>query len=110
VVETILAEECFSLNTAKTRIMQRSGRQRVTGIVVNEHCNVGRAGFDTLKAILNNCSRTGPALQNRARVPDFRGHLMGRAAWVEQVNPLRGAKPRLLFDRIDWSSTSPPPS
>jgi hypothetical protein len=82
-------------------------RQRITGIVVNEHCNIGRAEFDTLKAILRNCARTGPADQNRADVPDFHGHLAGRLARMEQINPQRGAKPRLLFDRIVWSSTTP---
>jgi RNA-directed DNA polymerase len=106
-VETILNEEGFSLNVTKSRIMPRSTRQRVTGIVVNEHCNIGRAEFDTLKAILHNCACTGPAGQNRAEVPDFRGHLKGRIAWVEQINRQRGAKLQLLFERIDWSSTIP---
>jgi len=107
VVETIVNEEGFSLNAAKTRIMPRSTRQRVTGIVVNEHCNVGRAEFDTLKAILHNCAYIGPAGQNRTEVPDFCVHLDGRIAWVEQINPRRGAKLRLLFERIDWNSTTP---
>jgi hypothetical protein len=106
-VETILNEEGFSLNATKTRIMPRSTRQRITGIVVNEHCNIGRAEFDTLKAILHNCVRTGPDGQNRAGVPDFRSHLAGRIAWVEQINPHRGAKLRVLFERIAWTATIP---
>jgi hypothetical protein len=104
-VETVLREEGFALNPAKTRIMPRHARQHVTGIVVNDHCNIGRAKFDALKAILHNCAINGPVGQNRAGVPDFRGHLAGRIAWVSQVNPQRGAKLWLLFDRIDWSST-----
>jgi retron-type reverse transcriptase len=103
-VESILHEEGFSLNAAKTRVMPSAMRQIVTGIVVNDHCNVGRAEFDRLKAILHNCVRTGPADQNRAGSPDFRRHLDGRVAWVEQVNPARGLKLRLIFDQIDWSS------
>jgi retron-type reverse transcriptase len=102
-VDTIVNDEGFSLNSAKTRIMPRSTRQRVTGVVVNQHCNVGRAEFDTLKAILHNCARSGPAGQNRANVAEFRRHLDGRVAWVEQVNPPRGAKLRRVFERIDWS-------
>jgi hypothetical protein len=106
-VATIVQEEGFCLNAAKTRIMPRSTRQRVTGIVVNEHCNVGRTEFDTLKAMLHNCAVAGPAGQNRADVPDFRSHLEGRVAWVEQVNRPRGAKLRVLFERIDWGAGTP---
>jgi hypothetical protein len=103
-VASIAEEEGFFLNAAKTRIMPRSARQRVTGIVVNAHCNVGRDAFDALKAILHNCARQGPAAQNRAGVLDFRRHLDGRIVWVEQVNPARGAKLRALFERIDWNA------
>jgi RNA-directed DNA polymerase len=103
IVEAIAGEEGFSLNPGKTRVMPRSSRQRVTGIIVNEHCNVGRAEFDRLKAILFNCVRAGPGDQNREATPDFRRHLDGRVAWVEQINPARGAKLRCLFDRIDWT-------
>jgi hypothetical protein len=104
-VETILREEGFHLNAAKTRIMPRAGRQRVTGIVVNAHCNTGRAEFETLKATLHNCARTGPAAQNREAVPDFHAHLHGRIAWVAQINPARGAKLWGLFDDVDWSAS-----
>jgi hypothetical protein len=102
-VETIVEEEGFRLNAAKTRVMPRSARQTVTGIVVNAHCNVRRTEFDALKATLFNCARHGPDSQNRAGVPDFRRHLDGRIAWVEQVNPPRGAKLRALFERIVWA-------
>jgi len=101
-VETILTDEGFKLNAAKTRVMTRDQRQSVTSIVVNDHCNIGRAEFDRLKAILYNCVRSGPATQNRSGVADFRSHLDGRVTWVEQVNPLRGAKLRALLDRVDW--------
>ena len=104
-IERILKEEGFALNPTKTRIMSRGQRQRVTGIVVNEHCNVGRAEFDALKAILFNSARSGPAGQNRAGAPDFRAHLAGRVSWVEQVNPARGAKLRQLFDQIEWATS-----
>ncbi len=103
-IEAILREEGFALNPAKTRIMPQSRRQQVTGVVVNAHCNIGRAEFDTLKAILYNCVRDGPAVQNRSGAPDFRAHLEGRVGWVEQINPRRGAKLRRLIERIDWNA------
>jgi retron-type reverse transcriptase len=101
-VETIVAEEGFTLNHRKTRVMPQHRRQAVTGIVVNAHCNISRDDFDALKAVLFNCVRHGPAEQNRAGVADFPRHLDGRVSWVEQVNPARGAKLRALFDRIAW--------
>jgi hypothetical protein len=80
----------------------RGGRQRITGITVNAHCNTGRAEFETLKAILHNCTRTGPAAQNRDAHPDFRRHLEGRIAWIGQISPARGEKLREIFERIEW--------
>jgi len=33
----------------------------------------------------------------------MRAHLDGRVTWVENVNPPRGLKQRLPFERIDWA-------
>jgi RNA-directed DNA polymerase len=101
-LQEITREEGFALNAAKTRIMRRSGPQRVTGIVVNEHANVSRGKYDELKAILHNCRKRGPGSENRAAHPDFRAHLDGRIGWVEQLNPARGAKLRATYDVIAW--------
>jgi hypothetical protein len=101
-VDRIVRDEGFTLNVAKTRIMRRSGRQRVTGIVVNHHVNVPRAAFDILKATLHNCVKNGPAAENRAGLRDFRAHLDGRVSWVENVNPTRGKRLRQVFDEIAW--------
>jgi RNA-directed DNA polymerase len=109
-VDTLLAalceialEEGFALHPAKTRVMRRGGPQRVTGVVVNDHANVSRAKYDELKATLHNCRTRGPGGENRKARPDFRAHLDGRVGWVEQVNPARGAKLRVVFEVIDWA-------
>jgi hypothetical protein len=103
--ETIAAiahEEGFVVNERKSLLSTRAGRQQVCGIVVNEHPNVPRADYDTLRAILHNAARHGPASQNREGVPDFRAHLAGRIAWVEQLDPSRGRKLRSAFAAIAW--------
>ena len=101
-VEAIIRDEGFSLNARKTRIMDRSTCQRITGLVVNEHVNVPRKAYDELKAILHNCVKHGPGGQNRRTATDFRAHLDGRVAWVEAANADRGAKLRRTFDCIRW--------
>ncbi|MEO1492747.1 MAG: reverse transcriptase family protein [Pseudomonadota bacterium] len=99
-----IVSDCgFTLNPAKIRIMKRSARQSVTGIVVNRHLNIRRGEYDRLKGILTNCDRHGPEGQNRTGHPEFRRHLDGRITWVESVNPRRGARLREIFTRIDWT-------
>jgi hypothetical protein len=101
-VADIANAEGYSLNHRKTRTMRRSGCQRVTGLVVNDHLNVGRAGYDQLKATLHNCAKKGPQAENRSDHRDFRTHLEGRVVWVENVNPVRGERLRRIFEEIRW--------
>jgi hypothetical protein len=72
--------------------------------VVNDRPNVSRADFDRLKATLHNSVVVGPTSQNRDGHPDFRAHLLGRVAWVEAVNPAKGARLRRIYERIDWGA------
>lgn len=101
-ISAIVADEGFTMNARKTRVMRRSARQRVTGIVVNDHLNAPRDSFDLLKAVLHNCAKNGPNAENREGLHDFRAYLDGRVLWFQQLNPARGAKLRETFERIDW--------
>jgi hypothetical protein len=101
-VGAIASEEGFAVQHRKTRLMRRSVRQRIAGVVVNERLNVGRSEYDTLKAVLFNCVRSGPQGQNRAGHADFRAHLAGRVAYVTSLNPARGARLQRLLERIAW--------
>lgn len=103
----IALEEGFAVNHRKTRIMRQSVRQHLAGVVTNARVNVVRADFDRLKAILTNCVHHGPASQNRENHPAFRLHLEGRVAYVEMVNPQKGARLRRIFDRIEWPLDAP---
>lgn len=99
-VAGIVDDEGYALNERKTRVMTRSRRQQVTGIVVNDHLNIARDSYDTLKATLHNCRRNGLDAENRDGHPDFRAHLEGRVGWVESVNPARGRRLRGLLAGI----------
>jgi hypothetical protein len=101
-VAAILLEEGFAANHRKTRIMRQGVRQRLAGLVVNQHVNVSRADFDRLKAILTNCVRLGPESQNRRGHPSFRAHLEGRVGFVEMINPVRGERLRAILQKIQW--------
>lgn len=102
-VTSIVKEEGFVPNPRKTRIMRQGQRQYLTGLVINQHINVFRTQSDALKATLHNCAQFGPKAQNREQHPEFRSHLDGRITWIENVNPHRGHKLRVLFDKIDWT-------
>lgn len=99
IVPQIVRDEGFRLNTQKTRIMSHSSRQVVTGIVVNEHLNISRASFDHLKAVIHACGKAGDL---RLHDPRFRASLLGKIAWVEQVNANKGQKLRRLLETA-WS-------
>jgi hypothetical protein len=101
-VAVILMEEGFTVHHRKTRIMRRSVRQHLAGLVTNQRLNVRRADFDRLKAILTNCARHGPESQNREAHPHFREHLSGRISFMESVHGEKGRRLRAIFDQIAW--------
>ncbi|HEY5196414.1 MAG TPA: reverse transcriptase family protein [Solirubrobacteraceae bacterium] len=101
-IRAIVEDEGFRVNERKSTLTTRAGRQTVCGLVVNDRPNVNRREYETLKAILHNAGRGDPEAQNRAVVPDFRAHLLGRIAWVESVNPSHGAKLRSRYSQITW--------
>jgi RNA-directed DNA polymerase len=101
-VAAILHEEGFAVNHRKTRVMRQGVRQRLAGLAVNRRLNVIRADFDRLKATLNNCVRLGPESQNRDALANFRSHLDGRVGFVESINPAKGKRLRMLFEKIRW--------
>ena len=101
-VAQIAREEGFTVNDDKSMLATRAGRQRVCGVVVNQHLNVPRREYDLLKAVLHNSAIHGPQTQNREGVVNFEAHLLGRITWVESLNPTRGDKLRRQFAKIVW--------
>ena len=97
-IAAIARDEGFRVNVAKTRVMGRGRRQTVTGVVVNARTNVPRAEYERLKATLHRAALDGPAGLDPTVV-------LGRIAWVESLNPARGAKLRAAFGRVPWGAT-----
>jgi RNA-directed DNA polymerase len=102
-VHRIVAEEGFRVNVTKTAVMRAGQRQRLAGIVVNQHPNLDRRDFDRLKATLHNAHRFGPTSQNHSGHPDFGAHLLGRIAWIRHLNRARGDRLLALYEQIEWT-------
>lgn len=98
----VALEEGFEVHGHKTRVMRQGVAQSAVGLRLNARPNIPRKEFDLLKAILTNCVRHGPQTQNKANVTDFQAHLSGRIAHLKMVNEQRGAKLRMIFDRVSW--------
>jgi len=58
-VAKILKEEGFQINKSKSRLMKKSDRQVVTGVVVNEGLNVNRKYIRSLRALIYNSIENG---------------------------------------------------
>lgn len=101
-VGAIALEEGFILNYRKSRCMTASKQQRVTGITVNQHLNIPRRDFDSLKAELHQCVQKGWRSQSHTFASDYRAHLRGRLEWCRQLNPVRAEKLLRLFECINW--------
>lgn len=101
--QLIIRDERFQLNSSKRKVLRDNQRQVVTGVVVNDLCNVSRDVFDELKAILHNCLKQGAASQNRNQHPQFAAHIRGRIAHIMQLNPRRGEKLLALYQKINWT-------
>lgn len=74
-IERVIREEGFEVNAAKTRVMTRGGRQRVTGVTVNKVLGLSRQERRVIRAMLH---RDDPAQRDRTA---------GLLAWVDMLNP-----------------------
>lgn len=90
-VRKVLTAEGLAENPAKTRVMRRGRRQRVTGLTVNDKPALPRAELRRLKAMLHNAARHGVASQNRNGHPNFKAYLRGRVALACMVDPQHAA-------------------
>jgi retron-type reverse transcriptase len=96
----IAQEENFTVNEKKTRVQRPHSQQTVTGIVVNKRPNVPRDMVRRLRAILHHAKVEGLAAQNRDLHPHFTAWVRGMIAYVQMVNPERGAKLKAEFDAL----------
>ena len=99
-VRHIAAEEGFTVNEKKTRVLRRHTAQRVTGLVVNHHPAVPRKEIRRLRAILHHARAEGLQQQDRSGRPNFRAWLEGKIGYVSMVQPEVGRKLREQLDAL----------
>jgi retron-type reverse transcriptase len=90
-VRHIAVDEGFAMQEKKGRVQRASGRQTVTGIVVNERPSLPREEIRALRAILHNARKTGLAAQNKEHRPHFEAWLRGKLAYLCMIDRARGS-------------------
>jgi retron-type reverse transcriptase len=85
-VTRIVQEEGFTINTDKTRLMGKGGRQTVTGVVVNETLGLSRRERRRLRAALHQLRNAGSEQHSEERL-----RLKGKLAYLSMLNPQQAA-------------------
>lgn len=90
-IDQVCHQEGFVVNQHKFRVIRRSQRQVVTGIVVNDSLRVPREERRKFRAILHNCEKLGVESQARGN-PRFKEYLRGFASYLHMVHPEEGTE------------------
>jgi retron-type reverse transcriptase len=113
----IVGQEGFFVHPDKTRVLRRSQRQEVTGVVVNERPAVPRAALRRFRATLYQIEKDGPEGKRWGPSGDRSGDviaaIVGFANYVYMVDPAKGRelrrRTRALADRYGDKPPVPPP-
>ncbi|HWT00647.1 MAG TPA: reverse transcriptase family protein [Pyrinomonadaceae bacterium] len=108
----VVEHEGFSVHPAKTRVIRRSRRQDVTGVVVNSRPNVSRQELKRFRAALYQIEKDGPAGKRWGNAPDVIASIQGFANFVYMVNPDKGAelqrRVRSIIGKYGWEPVTLP--
>lgn len=102
----IIKEEGYEVNEKKLRIMRSGGRQKVTGIIVNQKPNIGREEIRKLRAVIYNCRQKDikkeifkwakyekkHPMPSTYTMENFQRSLAARVNYIKMVNPEVGGK------------------
>lgn len=94
VVTSIVGEEGFEVNEAKTRIMRSPNRQTVTGLLVNDAVRLTRKDLRRIRAFLHRCRVNGTDAVSAEIGRNARAVAAGYLAYVQMVMPDTAARMR----------------
>lgn len=92
-ISEIVTLHGFRINRKKTKVMRRTRRQYVCGVVVNQKTNMLRKERYKLRAMVHSVCTQGleaTALRNNMEPGKFFNYLQGRLNWLSQLNPSFG--------------------
>lgn len=96
----IVAQEGFKINKEKTRILRKSRRQEVTGVIVNNKLNISREKLKRFRAVLYQIEKDGLEGKHWGNSQNTLAAIQGFANFVSMVNPEKGAKFRKQIQLI----------
>jgi RNA-directed DNA polymerase len=108
-VEPIITNEGFVVHPDKTRVLRKSQRQEVTGIVVNQKLGVPRDTLRKFRATLFQIEKDGPDGKRWGESSDLIAAIKGFAEFVSMVNPEQGKKYKEQVARIIAKHSWAPP-
>lgn len=106
-VEAILRDSGFPPQDAKTRYMDNTERQRVTGLVVNERVNAPRERRRWLRQELYYLERfglEGHLLRTGSERANYRSYIYGHVVALFASNPREAGDYLTRLDRMVWES------
>lgn len=90
-IRTVVAEEGYTVNEEKTRVLRPKHRQVVTGLVVNDGgpsaARISRQDIRKFRAFLHQCDRYGHEEMSKRIGQDALAYASGYLAFVHMVNP-----------------------
>lgn len=98
--QSIVADEGFTINPEKTRILRNSQQQEVTGIIVNKKVNISRKKLKNFRATLHQIENEGLEGKHWGNSPNIIASITGFANFVVMVNPEKGAEFQQQIQRI----------
>lgn len=98
----IVEQEGFGVNPEKVKDLSHCEKQELAGIVTNKKPSLGRDDYRRLRAVIHNCQKHGANSQNQGGIPYFKEQLRGRISYLQQINPILGARMLCEFYKIPW--------
>ena len=90
-IRYVVEDEGFQLHPEKTRVLRKSRRQEVTGLVVNNGISIRRELLRGFRAVLFHIERDGPVGKRWGKSENVMLSIEGFANFVAMVDPEKGA-------------------